>query len=304
MFTIKKLLPRSIRGQIMRSLSFLPDKLYLQLFYFATCKKIINFKNPRGYNEKLQWMKIYDRHPEYTCLAGKIQVRKIVKEKLGADCIIPLLGIWNSFDEIDFSLLPDAFVLKCSHDSGSVKIINNKENLTEFEKEDLKKFYTKRLKRDFYFAGREYSYKGLIPRIIAEPLMGTEEERKIGIKDYKLYCFDGEPKLILIISGRHAERHEDFFDADFNWLPEIRNGYKSSDRCPSKPQCIEKIIEYAKILSAGIRHVRMDFYEIDGKVYFGEYTFFSGGGFEIFEPYEWEIKIGDWIKLNNSDSIH
>ena len=284
----------------MRKLSFLPDKIYLQLFYFAACGKFINFKNPRGYNEKLQWMKIYDRHPEYTCLADKIQVRKIVRDKLGVDCTIPLLGVWDNFDEIDFSQLPNEFVLKCSHDSGSAKIIDHWNSYTINEKKYLKEFYFERLQSDYYFAGREYNYQGLKPHIIAEPLMGTDEEKRIGIKDFKIYCFHGEPKLILIITGRRAEKHEDFFDADFNWLPEIRNGYTSSSICPPRPKCFETIMEYARILSKGIRHVRMDFYEIDGKVYFGEYTFNSGGGFELFEPKEWERKIGDWIDLNKN----
>ena len=129
--------------------------------------------------------------------------------------------------------------------------------------------------------------------------MGTDEEKRIGINDYKLFCFNGEPKLILVITGRRAEKHEDYFDADYNWLPEIHTFHTSSEHCPPKPKCFEKLIQYAKILSAGIRHVRMDFYEINGKVYFGEYTFYSGGGFELFHPDEWERQLGDWIDLNS-----
>lgn len=296
MVDLRKIIGPGMRGKIMYALSFLPDKPYLRLFYFATTGKMINFKNPKGFNEKLQWLKVNDKHPEYSKLVDKLAVREHIKKVLGEEYLFPLLGYWESFEEIDFSKLPNQFVLKCNHDSGSVRIIKDKSILTKEKIEELRNFYNRRVAHDFFWAGREYPYKGIKPYIMAEKFMEDEKEGAAGIKDYKFFCFNGEPKLLLSVSGRQTEKHEDYFDMDYNYL-HIRNGSTESDVCPEKPECFEKMKEFARILSKDMRQVRMDFYEINGRVYFGEYTFFSGGGFEWFHPDEWERKLGNWIDL-------
>ncbi|MBR4657466.1 MAG: glycosyl transferase [Oscillospiraceae bacterium] len=296
--TIKQIFPRKYRGKLMDALMFLPDKPYIRLFYYAATGKFPNLKNPKGYNEKLQWLKLHDRHPEYTTLADKLAVKDYIDERLGKGYCFTTLGTWNSFDEIDFGSLPNRFVLKCNHDSGSVKIIHDKSRLTAADYKELRDFYQYRLKYDFFYAGREYPYRNIPRRIMAEEYMENTDCPGQSLADYKFFCFDGEPKLLLLASGRGNHHHsEDYFDMDFNHLSEIRNGWEPSAVPPKKPKCFEEMKQMAAILSAGITHVRMDFYEIGGKPYFGEYTFFSGGGYELFRPEEWEQRLGDWIHL-------
>ena len=287
---------RKLRGTIMYGLSFLPDEMYVSLFYKAVVGKFPNLKNPKSYTEKLQWLKLHDKHPEYTKLADKIEVRKHIEEVLGPGYTFPMFGKWKRFEDIDFNKLPNEFVLKCNHDSGSVRIIRDKNKLTNKEMSEMKDFYNKRVNRNFFYAGREDCYKNIEPFIFAEKLMHSKTDDAGGIRDYKFFCFNGEPKIMLMVNGRQTEKHEDYFDMDFNWL-HIQNGWTESAVCPEKPVCFEEMKEMARKLSKGIRQVRMDFYEVDGKPYFGEYTFFNGGGFEVFKPDEWEMKMGSWINL-------
>ena len=191
MINFKKILSRNLRGKIMYALKFLPDKPYLQLFYYATTGKLINFKNPKGFNEKLQWLKVNDKHSEYTQLVDKLAVREHIKEVLGEEYLFPLLGQWESFDDIDFDALPEQFVLKCNHDSGSTKVIKNKSLLTVEELSAIRKSLLTRLKEEFFFAGREYPYKDIKPYIIAEEFMVDNSEPEKSIEDYKFFCFHG-----------------------------------------------------------------------------------------------------------------
>lgn len=289
---------RKLRGAIPYSLAFLPSSIYLRLYYTAMTGKWLNLKNPRTFNEKLQWLKLHDKRPDYTELSDKIAVRNYVEKKLGPGYTFPLLGVWESADEIDFSKLPNEFVLKCNHDSGSVRIIRDKAALTGDEINEIRKFFNRRVRKNFYLVGREYPYKEISRKVFAEQLMKPYDENVLSINDYKFFCFNGEPKLLLLASGRNTGNHfEDYFDMEFHYLPEVRNGWKPSKTPPQKPKCFEEMKQMAATLSAGIPQVRMDFYEINGKPYFGEYTFFSGGGFELFKPDEWEKKLGDWITL-------
>ena len=281
----------------MYSLKFLPNKLYLQLFYFATTGKFINFKNPKGYNEKLQWLKVNDKRTEYTELVDKLAVREHIKDILGEEYLFPLLGSWESFDEIDFNALPEKFVLKCNHDSGSTKVIKNKSSLTKADFDDLREFFSKRLKRDFFYAGREYPYKNLKPYIIAEQFMVDDSAPEKSIEDYKFFCFNGEPKIMFVATDRNIDVKFDFFDMDFNHL-DIVNIHPQSGKEIIKPAMFDEMKEIAANLSKGMRQVRIDLYELNGKIYFGEYTFFHGGGFSLFHPFEWEHKLGDWIDVN------
>lgn len=297
---LRKIFSRDFRKGIMHALSFLPDKLYLQIFYFSTTGKFINFKNPKGFNEKQQWLKVNNRRLEYGKLVDKFAVREHIEQTLGEEYLIPLLGKWKSFDEIDFDALPNAFVLKCNHDSGSTKVIKDKNALTENDIKVLRKHFNKRVKRDYYHAGREYPYKGLDRCILAEKFMVDEKAPESSIEDYKFFCFNGEPKVMFIATDRSTDCRFDFFDMDFNHL-DIVNIHPNSDKVIAKPNKFEEMKAIAAKLSQGIPFVRIDLYEINGKIYFGEYTFFHGGGFRLCEPPEWERKLGDWIELDNKE---
>lgn len=284
-----------MRKTLMNSLFFLPDKLYLQLFYFAAVGKFINFKSPEGYNEKLQWLKINRKNPEYSKLVDKLAVRDHIKNTLGEEYLFPLLGVFNSFDEINFAELPNQFVLKCNHDSGSTKVIKDKSALTEKDFKELRTHFSNRLKHDYFYAGREYPYKGIKSCIMIEKLM--VDTGKSDITDYKFFCFDGVPKVLLVATDRQTDCRFDYFDMDFNHL-DIIDHFPQSEKPIPKPLCFDKMKELAAQLSQGIKTVRMDFYEINGQIYFGEYTFFSGGGFDLYIQPEWEKQMGDWIKLD------
>lgn len=296
MIDLRKYLPRDIRGKLMYGLSFLPDAPYLKLFYFTTTGKRLNLKNPQGYNEKLQWLKIHEKNENYRDLVDKLKVRDHIKKAWGEEHLFPLLGYWKSFDEIDFDSLPEQFVLKCNHDSGSTKVISDKSALRAEDFAAFKKFYDKRMQRDFYPAGREYPYKGIERYILAEQLMVDSAHPEKSIEDYKFFCFDGEPKIMFVATDRSTDCRFDFFDMDFNHL-DIQNIHPNADKPIEKPSCFEEMKQVAAKLSAGMKTVRIDLYELNGKLYFGEFTFFHGGGFRLFYPEEWEKRLGDWVQL-------
>ena len=223
-------------------------------------------------------------------------VREHIDQVLGEGYMFPLLGKWKSFEEIDFSKLPNAFVLKCNHDSGSTKVIRDKGALAQEDYAQLRQFYERRLSKDFYFAGREYPYKGLPRYIIAEQLMVDEKEPEKSIEDYKFFCFNGEPKIMFVVTERGKNSKLDYFDMDFNHLP-ITDDFANAGKPIDKPANFQQMKEIAALLSKGKRHVRIDLYELNGKIYFGEYTFFHGGGFQRMKPEEWEIQVGDWIDI-------
>lgn len=288
---------RKAKNFLIKAAAFLPDELYLRLYYFAMNGHILHLKNPKGYNEKLQWIKLHDKdkNPEHSVLVDKLRVRDVIEEKLGPGYSFPLLGYWESFDDIDFVSLPNEFALKCNHDSGSTKLIYDKSKLTNKDYLEMKKFYNSRLKYDFYKAGREYPYRGIKPYIIAEKMMKNHHDGT-SVEDYKFFCFNGEPKILYVATERNADCKFDFYDMNFNHL-DIVNNHPNSSKMIEKPKSFEKMKKIASILSKGIRHVRIDLYEIDEKIYFGEYTFFHDGGFTLFDPKEWEYKLGDWISL-------
>jgi hypothetical protein len=254
----------------------------------------LNLRNPRTFNEKLNWLKLYDRKPIYTTLVDKYAVKKWVADKIGEKYIIPTLGVWESVEEIPFSELPSQFVLKCTHDSGGLVVCKDKSTL-DFSA--AKKKLQDSLKKNFYYQSREWPYKNVIPRIIAEKYMedsGTEE-----LRDYKFFCFDGKMRAMFIASDRQKKFEEtkfDFFDRDFNHLP-ITNGHPNALNVPNKPKSFDEMIHLAEILSDGFPHVRVDFYEVDGNVFFGEMTFSHWGGFMPFVPDEWNYTFGSWITL-------
>lgn len=275
----------------------MPNKLYIVWRYYNRFGYIMNLNNPKTYNEKLQWLKLYDHNPMYTDMADKYKVKKIVSEKVGEEYVIPLYGVWNSFDEIDFSKLPEQFVLKCTHDSGGIYICRNKEELNINEARDV---IEKSLGINYYYYGREWVYKNVKPRIIAEQYLEENNE----LTDYKFFCFQGEPKILYVATERMNSVDGvkfDFYDMSFNNL-HIKNNHPNSNKLIPKPKSFEKMKELSRILSEGIPHVRVDFYEINGKPLFGEFTFYSNCGLDPFEPEYWDITLGEWIDLNSVTS--
>ena len=273
---------------------FMPDSWYLHYIYWRKMGTRLNLKNPQTFNEKLQWLKLYDRNPLYTTLVDKYAVKKWVADKIGEQYIIPTLGVWNSFDEIDFDKLPEQFVLKTTHDSKGVVICLDKQT---FDREAARQKLTKALCANFYDQGREWPYKNVKPRILAEKFMEDAQTKEL--RDYKFFCFGGEVKMLFVAVDRQHPTEEtkfDFFDMNFVHLP-FTNGHPNATHLPEKPQNFTGMKNLASVLSAGIPHVRVDFYEVNGKVYFGEMTFFHWGGFMRFTPPQWDKTIGDWLTL-------
>ena len=274
--------------------AFIPSKMWISYRFKKKMGYPMDWKNPKTYSQKLQWLKVYDKNPLYTTLVDKYEVKKYIAEKIGEEYVIPTLGVWDSFDEIDFDALPDQFVLKCTHDSGGLIICRDKSKL---DIESARKMFKMCLSRNPYDVSREWPYKNVVPRIIAEAYM--EDEKTAELRDYKFFAFDGEVKALFIASERASETEEtkfDFFDADFNHLP-FTNGHPNAKIPPEKPENFEEMKKLAAKLSEGLPQARIDFYEVNGKTYFGEITFFHWGGTKPFDPAEWDYTFGSWIQL-------
>ena len=267
------------------------DEAYVKWDYWWGLGKFPNLDNPKTYNEKLSWLKLHAQRPEYTMMVDKYDAKEYVKGIIGEDYIIPSYGVWDNFDDIDFDTLPNQFVLKTTHDSGWVIICKDK---SKFDIKAAKKKVNESMKHNLYNTHKEYPYKDLKPRIIIEKLM--VEAGSNSLKDYKFFCFDGEVKMLFIATDRPVDTRFDFFDRDFNHLP-FRQGHPLASKPIDKPEGFEEMIAIAEKLSKGIPHVRVDLYNINGKIYFGELTFFHFGGTVPFKPGEWDYKIGEWLKL-------
>lgn len=273
---------------------FLPDKIYLKIRYRITFHKKLNLLEPRTYNEKIQWMKIYDRNSLYTTLVDKYEVKKYVSDIIGEDHVIPTLAVWNNEEEIDIEELPDQFVLKCTHDSGSVLICRDK---SSFDLQSAKKHFKKCLNTSSFKGGREWAYKDVAHRIIAEPYL--EDESSTDLKDYKFFCFDGKVKALFIATDRGVEGTDvkfDFFDENFVHLS-LKHGHENASIIPTKPDNFDDMKIIASKLSSGMRHARVDLYNLNGKIYFGEITFYHHCGFVPFTPDSWDYKFGDWLNI-------
>lgn len=278
-------------------LNWVPDELYLKLQFRLIMGYKLNLGSPQTFNEKLQWLKLYDRKPLYTTLVDKYAVRKYIAEKIGEEYLVPLVGgPWNSADEIDFDALPEQFVLKCNHDSGGSIVCRDKAAL---DIEKTRKFLNKRLKRNFFYSNREWPYKGVEPCIIAEKYL-EETSFSEAITDYKFFCFNGVPRMMFISNDGAAEPRTDFYDMDFNHLP-IRMKDKNSEVEHKKPETFETLKCLAKTLSENIAHVRVDFYLVERKIYFGEMTFYHNGGIVHINPPEWDEILGGWIELPSKE---
>ena len=284
-----------IKGIIKKSLRIIPDKLYLKFYYRIKMGTKLNLKNPKSFNEKLQWLKLYDRNPLYTKLADKYEVREYIKNTIGEEYLIPLLGVYDAFDEIDLKKLPNKFVMKCNHDSASVIICKNKLN---FNYTDAKKQITRSLKSNYFWGGREWVYKNIKPRIVIEKYMKNKDDSDLS--DYKFFCFNGKVKFFKIDFDRFNNHGANYYDLNKKIM---RFGEKV---CPPNynkkiemPESLNKMIELAEKISKGMIFTRVDFYNINEKIYFGEITFYPAGGFGKFIPEEWDYKIGDMLKIPN-----
>lgn len=289
--TYKKLYMMCCRLKINFLLDRIPDKVYLKIVYFLQCGHWLDIDNPQNYNEKLQWMKVHDRKAVYSKLVDKYEVKEIVKEKLGEKYIIPTYVIAEKFEQINVSELPNQFVIKCTHDSGSTVVCKDKDQI-DWDK--IERQFAVLLKRNYFGYLREWQYKGVKPRILVEHYIGNDN---ILPYEYKFFCFDGIPKIVMIVKDRERKAKSNFYDLNFTRLPlKIENPNFSEEI--SKPKNFEEMLQIAIILSKGIRHARIDLYNIDGKIYFSEITFQHWGGISHIEPVEWNKIMGDWIKLN------
>lgn len=275
-------------------LNWMDDKTYLKIAFRARFGKPLNLKHPETFNEKLQWLKLYDRNPLYSQWVDKIEAKHLAAQIIGEEYIIPTLGVWEQFDDIDFDTLPDQFVLKCSHDSGGLVICKDKSKL---DKAAAKAKIESCLKHSYFWIGREWPYQNVRPRILAEPYM--EDSKTKELRDYKFFTFSGEVKALYIASGRDGEGHArfDFFDSDFHHLPVQQSIHPNADFLPEKPLLFDQMKVLAEKLSQGLPHVRVDFYEADRHIYFGEMTFYHMSGMAPFSPESWDKTFGDWLTL-------
>lgn len=280
---------------ILKKLSIiLPDKMYVKLKYFLVFKKKIDLKNPKGFNEKIQYLKLNDRKDIYATMVDKYEAKQYVSKIIGSEYIIPTLGIYNSWEDINFEELPEKFVIKCTHDSGGVVICRNKK---KFNFSEAEKKIKKSLNSNYYELTREYPYKNIKPRILVEKYMEDKDNKNI--VDYKFFCFDGETKIMYISQG--LENHEtakmSFYDMDFKLTSCKRKDFSLLDYVPKKPLNFEKMKEFSELLSKDIPHLRVDWYEINGRLFFGELTFYTCSGLVPFESDDWDKKLGSYINI-------
>ena len=272
---------------------WMPDEDYLKRYYKARTGRELDLDHPKTFNEKLQWLKIHDRNPLYTKLADKYEVKEYVAGRIGNEHVIPTYGVWERVEDICYKELPDRFVLKTTHDSGSVVICKDKNRF------DIKKAQRKlnsSLKRNYFYKMREWPYKNIKPRIIAEKYM--VDESKIELKDYKVLCFDSAPKLIELHQGRFAQEHfMDYYDLDWNRTSICNIHEKPSLVSMPRPKCLAQMLDYSHILADGIPHVRVDWYVINDQLYFGEITFYDGSGYDLFIDERDDELLGSWITV-------
>lgn len=272
---------------------WLPDKPYLRLMYYAHFGKKLDLKNPKTFNEKLQWLKLYDRNPEYIRMVDKYEAKQYVAEKIGEKYIIPTLGVWDNPDQIDFDALPEQFVLKCTHDSGGVVICKDK---SKADISQVKETLRKRLNNDYSVWGREWPYKFVNRKIIAEKYMVDESGTEL--KDYKVFCFGGEPQFIQVDFGRFTGHERNLYSTEWKYMGFTSLYPTNPERKIERPTCLARMLDIARVLSRGLPVVRVDLYVIGNDIYFGELTVFHGSGLERFTPPEWDAKLGDLICLD------
>lgn len=299
-------LSRSNQGaffaSVLENVNFIfPDKLYLHLLFRCKMGYWMDFDKPKTFCEKLQWLKLYNRDPLYTTLVDKFAVKKWVADKIGEEYVIPMLGAWNNANEIDFESLPNQFVLKTTNGGGGDVVICK--DKPKFDKKNAAKHLNQGLKKGIYNKLREWPYKNVPPRIIAEKYIDFEKSSNnkdsSDLIDYKFFCFNGIPKFCQVIRNRNTKETIDFYDMDWNHMPFVglnpvaKNGLNPV----AMPKNLKKMISICEKLSEEFPFIRVDLYNVDGKIYFGELTFYPASGFGVFEPDEWNYKLGDMIKI-------
>ena len=276
----------------------IPERFYIKLIYRLNMGTWPDLKHPTTFNEKLQWLKLYDRRSEYTMMVDKVEVKKYVAGIIGEEYVIPTLGVWDNPDDIDFNSLPEQFVLKCNHNSGLGMCICKDKNKLDIEK--VKKELRRGLRQNYYKYWREWPYKNVPRKILAEKYMVDESGYEL--KDYKIFCFNGEPHIIEVDYDRFVDHMRNVYDKEWNFIKMEIEFPNNPQHIIPKPEKLCEMLELAKKLSAGIPHVRVDFYNINNKIYFGELTFFHGSGMEEFNPSCWNEKLGHLIKLPSGGS--
>lgn len=278
----------------------IPDKIFLKWKYKKMLGEKLDLNNPKTFNEKLQWLKLNDRKEIYTTMVDKYEAKKYVANIIGEEYIIPTLGIYNNFDEINFDELPSQFVVKCTHDSGSTIVCKDKE---KFNINDCKRKINKALKKNFYYISREWPYKNVKPKILIEEY---KEDQSGELKDYKVYSFNGKADYVMACFDRFNDGPKFiYYDKKWNIKKEFSNdGLKYGDKINlEKPKNLDKMFEFAEILSKGIDFVRVDFYEVNNKLYFGELTFYPSGGFDNTRTIECQKYLDKSLVINNKKGI-
>ena len=275
---------------------WLPDSTYIKLRYLFQMGKRLNLRHPKSFQEKLQWLKLHDQNPEYTMMVDKIKVKEYVAKLVGSEYVVPLLGVWERAEDIDWESLPNQFVLKTNHSGGNSGVVICRDKLKLNKQLAIKKLNDS-MRGDIYRLYREWPYKNVVKRVFAEAYMEDEYGE---LRDYKFFCFNGSVKALFVAADRQTPGEElkfDFFDADYNHLP-IKQGHPNADIPPKKPQSFDKMKQIAEVLSKGIPHVRIDFYDVNGRPFFGEMTFCHFAAMVPFEPEIWDYKFGEWLDLD------
>lgn len=270
---------------------FFSDKTYILITGYIKTRRIVNIKNPITFYDKMQYLKINNKFKEYRRYVDKYKVREFVASEIGEEYLVPLLGVYKSFYEIDFDILPEKFILMTNHSCGRNFICRNKE---EINKKKLKKDFTKWLKEDFYYRFRESQYKGIKPLILCEEYL---QDKSGGLIDYKFICSNGEPKYIQIDIDRYDDHKQKYYDLEWNEL-NWSYGFDKYKGEIEKPKNLNEMIEIAKKLSSRFQFVRVDLYLVENKIYFGELTFSPGAGLLIFKPEEINEVVGNYININ------
>lgn len=268
----------------------MPDKVYLKWQYWHIYHKKLNIEKPRTYAEKLAYLKTHKQNPLLSQLVDKYAVRTFVEEKIGEQYLIPLLGVYNTTDEIPWDSLPDKYVLKCNHDSASVILHTD---VASFDKEMAIASLNHHLGRNMFWYSREYPYKTVKPRIVCEEFLDDNGKPPA---DYKIMCFDGKPHYVVLDKDRFGNHRRDVYDVNWN-KTDMSTDHENSDNVTPKPEALDEMLQLAETLSQGFPHVRVDFYYVNGKIYFGEMTFFPWGGPIWFTPDEWNYKLGELLKI-------
>lgn len=279
-------------------LHFFPSSIYLKTVYSVSIGHKLHLKNPVAFTEKLQWMKLYDRNPKYTNLTDKIAVKDYIEKRVGTDYVIPTLGIWKTAEEVAIDELPDTFVIKCNHDCNSIVFFDKRKDNW---KEKIP-FFARQLRENYYFASREWSYKHIKPRIMAEPLLC---DKNGGLIDYKFFCFNGKVQFFKMDFDRYKNHRANYYNRKGDYLDFGEKDYpRDPNRKVEMPSALPKMLEIAERLSEDFVFLRVDMYNIDGMIKVGELTLYPGSGLLRYDPNDWDYTIGEFLALPKKKCIY